>query len=45
VREPLLVLLPLNFVGTFAAATVVHLAVERPGMELRPRSQLDRPSA
>ncbi len=37
VREPLLVLMPLNFVGTFAAATVVHLAVERPGMHLRPR--------
>lgn len=35
----MLVLLPLDLVFTFAAAAVLHLAVERPFMRLRPRSQ------
>jgi hypothetical protein len=30
--------LPLDFVGTFAVAATIHLLVERPFMELRPRA-------
>ncbi len=37
-RNPLLVLTPLDMACTFAAAAVLHLAVERPFMRLRPRA-------
>jgi peptidoglycan/LPS O-acetylase OafA/YrhL len=34
---PMAAFLPADFLGTFAAALVLHLLVERPLMQLRPR--------
>ncbi len=36
-EEPMLILAPVNFVGTFLCAAVINVFIERPGMELRPR--------
>jgi peptidoglycan/LPS O-acetylase OafA/YrhL len=38
VAPPVALFLPLDFVGTFAVAAMIHLLVERPFMELRPRA-------
>jgi peptidoglycan/LPS O-acetylase OafA/YrhL len=37
-ERPMLLLMPVNVVCTFACATLMHLGIERPFMELRPRS-------
>jgi peptidoglycan/LPS O-acetylase OafA/YrhL len=42
--RPLLVYVPLDVIGTFAAAAVLHLAVERPILRLRPRPAVSRSS-
>jgi peptidoglycan/LPS O-acetylase OafA/YrhL len=34
---PMPILIPCDLLATFACATLIHLAIERPGMELRPR--------
>jgi peptidoglycan/LPS O-acetylase OafA/YrhL len=36
-EEPLHLLVPWDLIGTFGCAAVIHVLVERPGMELRPR--------
>ena len=36
-EEPMHVLAPINFAGTFLCAAVINVFIERPGMELRPR--------
>ena len=40
--EPMHLLMPCDAIATFACAAVIHLAVERPGMELRPRATLSQ---
>jgi len=44
-EEPMHLLMPCDVLATFAAATVLHLAVERPGMELRPKATLGETAA
>jgi peptidoglycan/LPS O-acetylase OafA/YrhL len=36
-EEPMHVFVPCDLVATFACAAVIHVLIERPGMELRPR--------
>jgi peptidoglycan/LPS O-acetylase OafA/YrhL len=36
-EEPMHIFAPCDLVGTFAVAALLHVAIERPGMELRPR--------
>lgn len=43
-EEPMLVLAPVDFAATFLAAALIHVFVERPGMELRPRAR-ERPAS
>jgi peptidoglycan/LPS O-acetylase OafA/YrhL len=37
-EEPMHVFIPCTLVATFAVAAVIHIFIERPGMELRPRA-------
>ncbi len=42
--SPILLFLPADTLATFLAAAVVHLLVERPFMELRPRAEVGPPA-
>jgi len=37
-EDPMRVLIPCDAIATFACAAILHVTVERPGMELRPRA-------
>jgi peptidoglycan/LPS O-acetylase OafA/YrhL len=39
-EQPMPIYLPCTVVGTFGCAFLLHVLVERPGMELRPRSAI-----